>query len=203
MKWWKRTFGSEILLLAVAVGLVGGLAVGAALPEEWKAGGGRFEPGRTLRKPGAKSYCCAPAGAHHESRRTSCLRIQEVDYLVTRVQAASTPPPSLAVMTPSANTGSGLLTFDFCGVIRVVGTRVPIDTIIEAFEAGATAEEISADFSALRLEDVYAVLTYYLRHREEIGAYLEKRRLARDEVRRQNEARWDYGDTRRRLLARR
>lgn len=95
------------------------------------------------------------------------------------------------------------LSFDSDGVTRVTGTRVPIDTIIEAFETGATAEEITADFSAVRLEDVYAVLTYYLRHREEIAAYLEKRRVVREDVRRQNEARWDYGDLRRRLLARR
>lgn len=95
------------------------------------------------------------------------------------------------------------LSFDSDGVMRVTGTRVPVDTLIEAFEAGSTAEEISSDYSAVRLEDVYAVLTYYLRHRQEITAYLERRRTFREQTRHQNEARWAYADLRRRLLARR
>lgn len=95
------------------------------------------------------------------------------------------------------------LSTDTDGVIRVAGTRVPLDTVVEAFEAGATPEEISAQYSVLELGDVYAVLTYYIRHRAEIEDYLAGRRAVRDEVRRENEGRWSYADLRRRLLARR
>jgi uncharacterized protein (DUF433 family) len=95
------------------------------------------------------------------------------------------------------------LSFGADDVIRVAGTRVPLDTVVEAFEAGATAEEISSDYPVLQLGDVYAVLTYYLRHRAEVEAYLERRRAVRDEVRAENEARGSYADLRRRLLARR
>jgi uncharacterized protein (DUF433 family) len=95
------------------------------------------------------------------------------------------------------------LNFGADDVIRVAGTRVPLDTVVEAFEGGATAEEISADFPVLQLGDVYAVLTYYLRHRAEVEAYLERRRAVREQVRRGNEARGSYADLRRRLLARR
>lgn len=94
------------------------------------------------------------------------------------------------------------LSFDADGVIRVTGTRVPIDTVVEAFETGATAEEICADYSVLRLEDVYAILTYYLRHKAEIDRYLAGRRAQATEVRRQNEAGGTWQDLRRRMLAR-
>jgi hypothetical protein len=33
---------------------------------------------------------------------------------------------------------------DADGVVRVAGTRVTLDTVVGAFEAGATAEEIAA-----------------------------------------------------------
>ena len=94
------------------------------------------------------------------------------------------------------------LTTDDDGVIRVAGTRVPLDTVIAAFETGATAEEIAQDFSVLDLADVYAVIAYYLRHRSEVDEYLRRRAEQRATVRRTNEARFDYGELRQRLLAR-
>ena len=88
------------------------------------------------------------------------------------------------------------------GVIRVAGTRVTLDTLIAAFNAGATAEEIAQDYSAVTLADVYAVIVYYLRHRCEVEEYLDRRAKQREAVRRENEARVDYRDLRQRLLSR-
>ena len=62
-------------------------------------------------------------------------------------------------------------------VIRVAGTRVTLDTLIGAFKRGATPEEIAQDYSAVSLPDVYAVITYYLRHRSDVDEYLERRTL--------------------------
>jgi uncharacterized protein (DUF433 family) len=87
-------------------------------------------------------------------------------------------------------------------VIRVAGTRVTLDTVIEAFNAGATAEEIAQDYSVLDLADIYSVITYYLRHRSAVEQYLERRAEQRQAVRRENEGRFDYCDLRQRLLAR-
>ena len=87
------------------------------------------------------------------------------------------------------------------GVIRIAGTRVRLDTVVYAFETGASPEEIAEDYP-LQLDDVYAVITYYLRHREEVEAYLEKRRRQADAVRRENEARFDHRGLRARLMAR-
>lgn len=88
------------------------------------------------------------------------------------------------------------------GVIRVAGTRVPLDTLVAAFHTGATAEEIAQDYSAVSLADVYAVIAYYLRHRVEIDDYLKLRAKQREAVRRENEARFDYRELRQRLLSR-
>ena len=88
------------------------------------------------------------------------------------------------------------------GVIRVGGTRVPLDTVIEVFNTGATPEEIAQDFPVLRLDDIYAVITYYLRHRAEVETYLRERRGQAEEVRRKIEARLPQAGLRERLLAR-
>jgi uncharacterized protein (DUF433 family) len=37
---------------------------------------------------------------------------------------------------------------DADGVVRVAGTRVTLDTIVGAFDAGATAEEIAQQYSS-------------------------------------------------------
>ncbi len=87
------------------------------------------------------------------------------------------------------------------GVVRVDGTRVTLDTIVQAFGEGATAEEIVQQYSSLNLADVYAVITYYLRQRLEVEAYLRQRRELADQIRRQNEARFDPQGVRERLLA--
>lgn len=88
------------------------------------------------------------------------------------------------------------------GVVRVSGTRVTLDTVVAAFNAGATAEEIVQDYGSLGLADVYSVIAYYLRHRGEVAEYLQRRAAKRQEARLENEARFDYSDLRERLLAR-
>jgi uncharacterized protein (DUF433 family) len=87
------------------------------------------------------------------------------------------------------------------GVVRVAGTRVTLDTVIAAFETGATAEGIAEDYP-LRLDDVYAVILYFLRHRDEVRAYLAERRERSDEIRRANRSAVDQTGLRERLLAR-
>lgn len=89
------------------------------------------------------------------------------------------------------------------GVIRVAGTRVPLETVVVAFDSGATPEEIAQDFPVLKLDDIYAVVTYSLRHPEEVSAYLDRRRAQASEIRLKWEARCPQTGLRERLLARR
>lgn len=89
------------------------------------------------------------------------------------------------------------------GVVRVGGTRVTLDSVVYSFQEGSTAEEILEQYSSLRLADIYAVIGYYLRHREEVEAYIREQRRQAEEIRRQDEARYDRVGIRERLLARR
>jgi hypothetical protein len=63
--------------------------------------------------------------------------------------------------------------------------------------------EIVQQYPSLHLADVYAILGFYLRKQREVGAYLRDRQQKADDVRRQNEARFDPQGVRDRLLARR
>jgi len=91
---------------------------------------------------------------------------------------------------------------DSDGIIRVRGTRIPLDTIVYVFNSGATAEEIIQQYPSLDLADVYAVISYYLRKREEIDAYLEESTYQAKLIQEQNEARFSLKGIRERLLAR-
>jgi uncharacterized protein (DUF433 family) len=56
-----------------------------------------------------------------------------------------------------------LLVLDADGVARIGATRVTLDTLVAAFEEGATAEEIVRQYPSLQLADVCSVIGYYLR----------------------------------------
>jgi uncharacterized protein (DUF433 family) len=63
------------------------------------------------------------------------------------------------------------------GVIRVGQTRVTLDSVVNAFLSGSTAEEIVFQYPSLDLGDVYAVLGYYLKNQSSVDVYLEAGRL--------------------------
>ena len=94
------------------------------------------------------------------------------------------------------------LAADANGVIKIAGSRVTLDTVVGAFIRGATAEEIAQQYPSITLADVYATISYYLQHREEVEKYLEKRRKHAKAVREQNQKRFDQSGIRARLLAR-
>lgn len=89
------------------------------------------------------------------------------------------------------------------GVIRVGGTRVTLETVIGAFKDGAAAEEILERYPSVSLADIYAVIAYYLRHRDEVDAYIREQEKEAENVRLENEARFAPQGIRERLLARR
>jgi uncharacterized protein (DUF433 family) len=92
---------------------------------------------------------------------------------------------------------------DADGVVRVAGTRVTLDTVVAAFDAGATAEEIAEQYSSISLADVYSVITYYLRHKTEVSAYLHRRQEQAAAVREEVERRFPPSGIRERLITRR
>jgi len=95
------------------------------------------------------------------------------------------------------------LSKDADGVYRVAGTRVTLDLVVQAFNRGATAEEIVQDFPGLHLADTYQVIGYYLKHGAELAEYLQQRSRAEQELLREHEDAWSPRGLRERLLARR
>jgi uncharacterized protein (DUF433 family) len=105
-------------------------------------------------------------------------------------------------VNPTDTTEGVPIQTDSDGAIRVGGTRVTLDTVVAAFDAGATAEEIVQQYPSVTLADVYSVIGYYLHHRPEVRAYLTERQKEAGQVREENERRFDPAGVRDRLLAR-
>ena len=59
------------------------------------------------------------------------------------------------------------------GVIRVSGTRVPLETIIWHHQMGESPEQIHAGFDVVPVADIYAVIAYYLANQETVDQYLQ------------------------------
>ncbi len=88
------------------------------------------------------------------------------------------------------------------GSIRVGETRVLLEIVIHAFQRGDTPEGIVENFPALQLDDVYAVLAYYLRYRSEVDAYLTQVEQNAAAIRQHIEASQETQHLRERLLKR-
>lgn len=90
------------------------------------------------------------------------------------------------------------------GVYRVMGTRIPLERIVECYQEGMTPEDMVRDFDTLRLPDVYTVIGYYLDHKEAVEEYMRKQQMEAEVLRRTIEANqpWRPG-LREELLARR
>jgi uncharacterized protein (DUF433 family) len=121
---------------------------------------GRMEPGETVM---TKSPPLAREGVEW------LLKVGE--SLVGRMfgnEVSAEKGPALDVERPP-------LRVDECGAVRVGKSRINLDLIVEQYENGMTPEDMVRAYETLSLEDVYAVVAYYLRHRAEVRAYLDRR----------------------------
>lgn len=87
-------------------------------------------------------------------------------------------------------------------VIHIAGTRVPLERVLRAFLNGSTAEQIAQDFDVLKLQDVYAVISYYLQNRTEVDSWLTEIAGEALQSRSETEQQHDPAGIRERLLAR-
>lgn len=91
---------------------------------------------------------------------------------------------------------------DESGAIRVGNLRVLLELVIRSFEDGASPETIVQRYSTLSLSDVYTTIGYYLRHQQEVNAYLNEREQLAETVRqRLSQTQPDLSLIRERLLA--
>lgn len=86
------------------------------------------------------------------------------------------------------------LRYDGDGVIRLPGSRVRLEAIVTAYHTGATPEEITQEFSTVRLVDAYAIVAFYLQRRAQVDAYLAEQAVPAEEVRRKIEAKSGTGE---------
>jgi uncharacterized protein (DUF433 family) len=91
-------------------------------------------------------------------------------------------------MALTIHTDSIPLRVDEHGVIRVGDSQVLLDIVIREFNNGAEPEAIAHGYPTLHLADVYGVIAYYLRHRQEIDDYLHNRRQEAEKLRQEIEA---------------
>jgi uncharacterized protein (DUF433 family) len=89
------------------------------------------------------------------------------------------------------------------GVLRVGRTRVRLDSVLGALNAGCSAEEIVLKYPSLDLTEIYGVIAYYLWHRDEVDAYLASRQALSDQAKQETERRFPNQGIRERLLSRR
>jgi len=75
------------------------------------------------------------------------------------------------------------------GTIRVGDSNVTLDLVIEHFDEGHSPEYLACGYDTLKLADLYAVMAYYLRHKDEVKAYMARREREAEELRREIEAR--------------
>ena len=88
--------------------------------------------------------------------------------------------PDKTINVPLFNDGQGGL--------RVTGTRVQLERIVEGWNAGDTPETIVQNYDTLNLRAVYAVLAWYLQNQAEVDEYLRGRAEKAEEFRREIES---------------
>jgi uncharacterized protein (DUF433 family) len=89
------------------------------------------------------------------------------------------------------------------GTIRLIGSRIPLDTIVYEFNQGATAEQIQDSFPSLSLRSIYGAISFYLEHQAAVDDYLRRREQEAAEIRRKLESRPEIAAFRERLRYRR
>ena len=84
---------------------------------------------------------------------------------------------------------------------RVAGSRVSLDSVVQAYWDGKSPEAIVEEFPTLTAEHAYGVIAFYLRHKSEIDRYLLRQAAQWNELQRASAER--HGPLLDRLRARR
>ena len=93
---------------------------------------------------------------------------------------------------------------DQTGAIRVGNSRVLLEIVIRAFQDGASPESIVSQYSTLTLSDTYGAIAYYLKNKDAVEEYLDKREELAESVKQRLESTQpDLSQIRSRLLSQR
>ena len=72
---------------------------------------------------------------------------------------------------------------------RITGSRVSLDSVVQAYWDGQTPEGIVTLFPSLTLQQVYGAIAFYLHRRTEIDAYLAGQEARWEQLRQASETR--------------
>jgi uncharacterized protein (DUF433 family) len=97
-------------------------------------------------------------------------------------------PGSQPLPDSPAGTSAAPLRIDNRGDIFVGGSAVLLDTIVQEFEAGTPPEEIVRGYDTVRPADVYGAIAYYLGHKQDVEAYIQRRNREAEQLWRDIEA---------------
>jgi uncharacterized protein (DUF433 family) len=128
------------------------------------------------------------------SALSAAERAELADFLLASLQASETLP--LHADRPPLRVEEG-------GVVRVGKSRIALDLLVREYDNGMTPEDMVRAYDTLELADVYAALAYYLRHRAEVKAYLDRREEEAARLRTLIESQTPPRPTKADLLARR
>ena len=85
---------------------------------------------------------------------------------VVRREQAGVPEENIVALTAPLEIVSS-------NAIRIKGTRVGIEFVIERYRDGAPPREIQGLYPHLTLKQIYATITYYLFHKAGVDAYIK------------------------------
>jgi len=95
------------------------------------------------------------------------------------------------------------LAMDDQGSVRVAGTRVLLELIVRDQRRGLSPEQIAERYETIDVPTAYAVVAYYLKHKSEVDAYVARREIEAEDLRRKIEANLPPAPTKQELLSRR
>jgi uncharacterized protein (DUF433 family) len=72
------------------------------------------------------------------------------------------------------------------GGMRIVGTRVSLDSVVHSYLQGNAPETIVDQFPALSLEQVNGAIAFYLTHRQEVDEYFVRQEELWERLRRES-----------------
>ena len=74
------------------------------------------------------------------------------------------------------------------GAVRVIGSRITLDTVVTCFEMGDTPEEILDGYPSLTLEQINSIRAWYLNNRAEADEYVRQGREEAERLRQEIES---------------
>lgn len=89
------------------------------------------------------------------------------------------------------------------GTIRIIGSRITLDTVVKAYKNGATAEQILDSFPSLSLRDIHAIIAYYFEHKADVEIYLQQRHEEAEAIKLKIESEQDAASFRAKMRERR